>query len=52
MNNAGRGMVGTAEMLTMDDVRSQVEVNYLAPVALTQAVLPAMREAGAVASSP
>ena len=28
------------------EVRDQLEVNYLGPVALTQAVLPAMREAG------
>ncbi len=47
VNNAGRGMVGTAEMLTMDDVRAQLEVNYLGPIALTKAVLPSMREAGA-----
>src|SRR5262249_40425464 len=46
VNNAGRGAVGTAEQLTMQDVRDQLEVNYLGPVALTQAVLPAMREAG------
>lgn len=46
VNNAGRGCVGTAEMLEMDVVRDQLEVNYLAPVALTKAVLPAMREAG------
>jgi NAD(P)-dependent dehydrogenase (short-subunit alcohol dehydrogenase family) len=46
VNNAGRGSVGTAEQLSMQDVRDQLEVNYLGPVALTQAVLPAMREAG------
>lgn len=46
VNNAGRGSVGTAEQLSMDDVRDQLEVNYLGPVALTQAVLPAMRAAG------
>jgi hypothetical protein len=38
--------VGTAEQITLQDVRDQLEVNYLGPVALTQAVLPAMREAG------
>jgi short-subunit dehydrogenase len=46
VNNAGRGSVATAEQLTLDDVREQLEVNYLGPVALTKAVLPAMREAG------
>jgi NAD(P)-dependent dehydrogenase (short-subunit alcohol dehydrogenase family) len=46
VNNAGRGSVGTAEQLTLPDVQAQLDVNYLGPVALTQAVLPAMREAG------
>lgn len=46
VNNAGRGSVGTAEQLTLTDVRDQLDVNYLGPVALTQAVLPAMRAAG------
>jgi NAD(P)-dependent dehydrogenase (short-subunit alcohol dehydrogenase family) len=46
LNNAGRGAVGTAEQLSMDEVRAQLEVNYLGPVALTKLVLPAMREHG------
>ena len=46
VNNAGQGMVGTAEQLGLDAVRAQLEVNYLAPVHLTQLVLPAMRAAG------
>ncbi|MBL0748660.1 SDR family NAD(P)-dependent oxidoreductase [Nocardioides baculatus] len=46
VNNAGQGMVGTAEEISLDAVRAQLEVNYLAPVRLTQLVLPAMREAG------
>jgi NAD(P)-dependent dehydrogenase (short-subunit alcohol dehydrogenase family) len=46
VNNAGRGSVGSAEQLSLQDVRDQLEVNYLGPVALTQAVLPAMRAAG------
>ena len=46
VNNAGQGMVGTAEQLDLDAVRAQLELNYLAPVHLTQLVLPAMREAG------
>ena len=45
INNAGRGMVATAEQLSLADVRDQLEVNYLAPVHLTQLVLPAMRAA-------
>lgn len=46
VNNAGRGMVGTAEQLSMSDIESQLALNYLAPVRLTKLVLPAMREAG------
>lgn len=46
LNNAGRGAVATAEQLSMDEVRAQLEVNYLGPVALTKLVLPHMRAAG------
>ncbi len=46
VNNAGRGCVGTAEQLSMDTVREQLQVNYLGVVALTKLVLPGMREAG------
>ncbi|WP_295010928.1 SDR family NAD(P)-dependent oxidoreductase [uncultured Microbacterium sp.] len=46
VNNAGQGGVGTAEQLSMEQIRAQVEVNYLAPVHLTKLVLPGMRERG------
>lgn len=46
VNNAGRGCVGTAETLPMETVREQMETNYFSVVALTQAALPHMREAG------
>ena len=46
INNAGQGNVGTAELLPMSQIRSQLEVNYLAPVNLTKLVLPGMRERG------
>ena len=46
INNAGRGCVGTAEDLTMEEIEAQLAVNYLGPVRLTKAVLPAMRERG------
>jgi NAD(P)-dependent dehydrogenase (short-subunit alcohol dehydrogenase family) len=46
LNNAGRGAVATAEQLSMDEVRAQLEVNYLGPVAMTKFVLPWMREHG------
>lgn len=44
VNNAGRGNVATAEQLTMEQVRAQLEINYLAPVNLTKLVLPGMRQ--------
>ncbi|GAA2740921.1 SDR family oxidoreductase [Terrabacter aerolatus] len=46
VNNAGRGAVATAEQLSLDEIREQLEVNYLGPVALTKLVLPHMRTAG------
>ena len=46
LNNAGRGAVGTAEVLDMAEIRAQLEVNYLGPVHLTKLVLPGMRTAG------
>jgi short-subunit dehydrogenase len=46
VNNAGQGSVGTAEQLSMAQIRAQLEVNYLAPVNLAKLVLPGMRERG------
>ena len=46
VNNAGRGSVATLEQLTLDDLRDQLEVNYLAAASLTRLVLPGMRAAG------
>lgn len=46
VNNAGRGSVGTLEQLTIDDLRAQLEVNYLGVATLTRLVLPGMRAAG------
>ncbi len=43
VNNAGYGLRGVVEELDLDRLRAQFEVNVFAPVALTQAVLPAMR---------
>jgi NAD(P)-dependent dehydrogenase (short-subunit alcohol dehydrogenase family) len=45
VNNAGIGFGGPLELLPIDDLRSQLEVNVLGPVALTQAMLPALRRA-------
>lgn len=43
VNNAGYGLIGTAEELSLDDVRRQFEVNVFSHLAVIQAVLPAMR---------
>lgn len=47
VNNTGYGLRGVLEELDLGDVRKQLEVNLLGPLALTQAVLPAMRARGA-----
>lgn len=43
VNNAGYGLLGTVEELSLDAVRRQFEVNVFAHVAVIQAVLPGMR---------
>lgn len=44
VNNAGYGQEGAVETVTLDDVRAQFETNVFGAVALTQMVLPAMRD--------
>lgn len=44
VNNAGYGHEGTFEESSLDDLRRQFEVNVFGAVAVTQAVLPHMRE--------
>ena len=46
VNNAGNVRAGRLENLDAGDVRSQIEVNLLAPILLTRAALPALRESG------
>jgi len=43
VNNAGYGLVGAVEEASLAEIRAQFEVNVFAPLALIQAVLPAMR---------
>jgi short-subunit dehydrogenase len=44
VNNAGRGWLGLVEDMSHDDVRELFELNVLAPIDLTQRVLPGMLE--------
>lgn len=46
VNNAGIAVAGPLEFLPVADVRRQLEVNVVGQVAVTQAVLPALRRAG------
>ncbi|WP_210516153.1 oxidoreductase [Hymenobacter terricola] len=44
VNNAGFGITGAAEAFTDEQVRSQLETNLYAPIAVTRAVLPYLRQ--------
>lgn len=44
VNNAGYGQYGAVEEVTTDEWRAQFEVNLFGSIAVTQAVLPAMRK--------
>ncbi len=46
INNAGYGLYGPVEQVSMDEVRRQFETNFFGLVRLTQLVLPGMRTAG------
>ncbi|CAI9403171.1 SDR family oxidoreductase [Aestuariimicrobium sp. T2.26MG-19.2B] len=45
VNNAGIGVLGPVEAISIEDFRRQFEVNVFGQVAVTQAVLPKIREA-------
>jgi NAD(P)-dependent dehydrogenase (short-subunit alcohol dehydrogenase family) len=45
VNNAGTGYPGPLALLPLDDVRAQLEVNTIAHLAVTQALLPLLRRA-------
>src|SRR4051794_4761911 len=46
VNNAGLGVAGTLEEITIDEMRAVMEVNFFGVARVTKAVLPSMREAG------
>ena len=43
VNNAGYGLFGAVEEVSMEEARQQMETNFFAVLALSQAVLPIMR---------
>lgn len=43
VNNAGQGLQATTEKIALNDFRSVLELNLIAPLAMMQAVLPTMR---------
>jgi NAD(P)-dependent dehydrogenase (short-subunit alcohol dehydrogenase family) len=45
VNNAGIGVGGPLELISLEDLRRQFEVNVFSQVAVMQALLPALREA-------
>jgi NAD(P)-dependent dehydrogenase (short-subunit alcohol dehydrogenase family) len=45
VNNAGVAFGGPLELVTIDEWRQQLEVNFIGQVAVTQAMLPALRTA-------
>ncbi|MBI1262573.1 MAG: SDR family NAD(P)-dependent oxidoreductase [Rhizobiales bacterium] len=44
VNNAGYGLMGAIEEVSMDEVRQQMGVNLMGPINMIQAVLPDMRK--------
>jgi len=46
VNNAGIAVAGPLELLPQSELRRQFDVNFFAPMALTQAFLPLLRESG------
>lgn len=45
VNNAGIGVVGPLEIVSLDELRTQFEVNVIGLIAVTQAFLPLLRKA-------
>jgi NAD(P)-dependent dehydrogenase (short-subunit alcohol dehydrogenase family) len=44
VNNAGYGVLGAIEEVTMEEARQQMETNFFGVLAVTKAVLPVMRQ--------
>ena len=44
VNNAGIGSAGPLEILPLDEIRKLMEINYIAPLAVTKAFLPLLHE--------
>jgi NAD(P)-dependent dehydrogenase (short-subunit alcohol dehydrogenase family) len=47
VNNAGYGLVGAIEEVTLDEIRGLFDINLFGAIRMIQAVLPAMRARGA-----
>jgi len=45
VNNAGTAFPGPLELLPLDELRAQLEINLIAQLAVTQALMPALRAA-------
>jgi NAD(P)-dependent dehydrogenase (short-subunit alcohol dehydrogenase family) len=46
VNNAGYGLFGAAEGLTVEQIRHQLDTNLIGPIEVTRAALPHLREQG------
>lgn len=46
VNNAGYGMLGAIEELSLEEIRAQMETNFFGALAVTQAALPHLRQRG------
>ncbi len=46
VNNAGVALGGPLELVPMEELRDQFEVNFFGQIAMTQALIPALRRAG------
>lgn len=49
VNNAGKAIITPSEVLPLEEFRGVLELNLVAPLALTQAFLPLLRDGAAAA---